>query len=1343
MNIRPNPYVGPRAFQPGEPFYGRDRELRSLAALLIAERIVLLHSPSGSGKTSLIQAGLLPRLREENFNVLPIIRVNTELPKSVVAIAGVNRYALSTMLSLEESLPEAERRPVSELATLTLDSYLSTRLRSEGTPVSDVLIFDQFEEVLTYAPTDRESKLVFFEQLGKALRNKDRWTLIAIREDYLGALAPYTRPIPGRLGATFRLDLLGVDGALQAIQKPAQANSVNFLASAAAKLADDLRRIQVQLPDGSLEEQLGPHVEPVQLQVVCYRLWQGLTDDDAEIDESDLAGVGDVNRALADYYAASVQSVAVQSTASEREIREWFDHKLITPEGIRGQVLMGAEHSDGLPNRVVALLEDAHIIRGEKRAGKTWFELSHDRMIKPVRENNAAWFSANLSLFQQQAVLWVQQGRPDGMLLRGKPLVEAEHEVIRLQLTEDETAFLAACRKLRETERRDKLRTRISQGLMVVALIAMVVAVVFGVRASNSEKQAQQSLSKAQQAESTAVVAGSTAKAASTQAVSAFVKVSIASTELAHERDMAELSAKIARAGELAAESVVLRDTNFQISMLLGVEAHRSVETIQSLGALLDNAQANPHVQKILNNHAGTSDLAFSPDGKTLASSSYDNNNIILWDITTSEPIGQPLIEHKRGVDILAFSPDGKTLVSSGCGKFDQDGYTCLQGEIILWDVVTRQPIGQPLTGDTSEAYNLVFSPDGQTLASSSCGKFDQDGGYTCLQGEIILWDIITHQPIGQPFTGDTGRIDSLAFSPLDGGKTLAFDSCGKFDEYGICLQGEIILWDTATRQPIGQPLNGHTGGIDSLAFSPDGKTLASGSDGNIILWDVATRKPIGQPLTGHRGSISLTFSPDGKTLASGACEESLPSGCGHGKMILWDVSPMLNTGAVTRQPMGQTFEYAHDVSSLTFSPDGKMLAFGSYDYENIILWNVAAGQAISQPLSGHAGSVSSVAFSPDGKTLASGDCGKLNQDGYVCLQGEIILWDVATRQPIGQPLSGHTSEVYNLAFSPLDGGKTLASGGCGKFDENGTCIQGEIIFWDTATRQPIGQPLKGHTSWITSLVFSPDGKMLASGSPGNTIILWDVSTRQPIGQPLTSHIDGEGPQSVNSLAFSPDGKKLASGTGNFMSGGFSGRIILWDVATRQPIGQPFTGHRDGISSIAFSPDGKTLASGSDDTTIILWDVVTGQPIGQPLTNHTNGVSSVAFSPDGKTLASGGCGKKDDAYNCVQGEIILWDVATRQPIGQPLTGHTDSIFSVAFSPDGKTLASGSGDKSIILWDLDPQSWIEKICQRAGRNFTRAEWAQYFSGEDYRKTCPQWPEEPVLQPDATATATPSQ
>jgi hypothetical protein len=214
INPRPNPYVGPRAFETGETLYGRDHELRDLLDLLIAERIVLLYSPSGAGKSSLIHAGLVPRLREVGYHVLPVIRVNQEPPRALAAhpqasseqnqVTPVNRYRYSTLLSLEEGLPPEQQIEASRLSALSLADYLAQRPVSiqpdqeSGELPSQLLIFDQFEEVVTLDPTDQPGKAAFFAELGAALRDRNRWALIALREDYVAAHPPQ-QPLSSRL----------------------------------------------------------------------------------------------------------------------------------------------------------------------------------------------------------------------------------------------------------------------------------------------------------------------------------------------------------------------------------------------------------------------------------------------------------------------------------------------------------------------------------------------------------------------------------------------------------------------------------------------------------------------------------------------------------------------------------------------------------------------------------------------------------------------------------------------------------------------------------------------------------------------------------------------------------------------------------------------------------------------------------------------------------------------------------------------------------------------------------------------------------------------------------------
>ncbi len=662
--MTPNPYVGPRSFETGEALYGRDRELRTLSALLIAERIVLLHSPSGAGKTSLLRAGLLPRLREENFSILPMIRVNIDLPADVTA----NRYLFSTLLSLEEGFPAEKRLPLSELATLTLDAYLDQRFpdTSQLTPdtltpdtpaPATLLVFDQFEEVLTISAADRDGKLAFFTQLGAALRNKKRWALFSMREDYLGALAPYARPIPNRLATRFRLDLLGAEAAIQAIQKPAKSAGVDFTASAAQKLVDDLRRVQVQLPDGTLETQLGPYVEPVQLQVVCFRLWEGKAPDDLVLDENDLASVGDVNQSLAEYYALSVAKVAEASGVTERSIREWFERKLITPEGIRGQVRMGAELSDGLPNAAVRKLEDAHIIRAEQRAGQTWYELAHDRLIEPVRQDNRQWFNVHLSLFQQQAVLWVQQGKSDGLLLRGKELEKAEVEVKTLNLTPDEQAFLEACRVLFKREQRDRRQRQFIVAGLVASLVLLAVAVFFGINANAATLDAKEKAAVAQTSQADAESAKSEAESAKSEAESAKSEAESAkSTAVSNEKDAqiqkanAETASRKALSGQLALASKSVLEQYPQRAQLLALDALQvNLDAGEPTTAIAEEALRAANAK--INGYGlpgfsrEVSFLQFTRDNQWLMAGSWYSGEFHAWNIAEMDQPGYRFFE--------------------------------------------------------------------------------------------------------------------------------------------------------------------------------------------------------------------------------------------------------------------------------------------------------------------------------------------------------------------------------------------------------------------------------------------------------------------------------------------------------------------------------------------------------------------------------------------------------------------------------------------------------------------------------------------------------------------------
>jgi WD40 repeat protein len=1159
-NPRPNPYVGPRSFETGELLYGLDTETRDLVSLLCAERIVLLHSPSGAGKTSLIQAALVPRMVERRFHVRPIARVNRE-PGQALRGDDFNRYIFSLLSSFEGAFPEQDQIPEEELASLTLAGYLARRPKPAGVSF-ELFIFDQFEEVITLNPADQASKHAFFTQLGRLLTDETCWVLFSIREDFLGALDPFLKYIPDRLATTYRLDLLGVKAAAQALQRPAASVQVTFEDAAVDQLLNDLRQVQVQRPDGQTEVQPGPYVEPVQLQVVAYRLWASLGPDDCQIGLDDLAALGDVGQALGAYYAQQVKRIASQTGLSERGIREWFDRRLISEGSLRSQVRMGAETSEGLANAAVHLLEDAHLIRAEKRGGATWYELAHDRLIQPVHSNNAAWFARHLSLLQRQAELWDAQRRPEGLLLRDKELSQAEGWAKKHSLLPAEQDFLEACRKARQQAERERRQSRRLRILAIAAGVAALAALVFGIWAGLSQQTAVR-----------------------------------AEMEAVEQRDQARVS-------QLAAQGLAYQSRQLDLALLFSAEAYQLQDNYRTRDSLLNNLQYSPGLLAILHGHNDTvTNLAFSMDGKTLTSFSnnittggndasvirwdaithrplgdpvrldspgitfgpdfspdnqviaagtyYDNNSVILWEVGSGQPLGNPfLVDDDNAVTQVTFSPDGQTIAAI---KYD--------GSIILWDTASGQQKGDPLRADEYGFHALDFSPDSTTLAATTSDT-------------VILWDVATGQQKGDPVTVDSYySAMRLAFSP--DGQMLATG-------FG---DGEIILLDITTGQPPVNPLRGHTDAISSLAFSPDGRILASGSEDNTIkLWDVGAGQPWGDPLRGHTGAVySLAFSPDSQTLASGSSDNTI---------LLWEVA--------ARQAVGNKFGDWNYVSA-AISPDGQVLATGSLDNQ-VVLWEVATRQPLGEPLNGHTDDIYSVAFSPDGKILASGNW------------NEIILWDVATRQLLGSPLTKHAEGSTNWIFQPTG----IA------FSPDGTILAASskdhgIILWDLATLQPLGDSLRGHTDVVNSLAFSPDGQFLASGSFDSTIILWDVASRQPLGEPVIA--DG-----VYSLSFSPDGQTLASTSKNnsiilwdlatrqplvdplkghtdsvtsvafspvgqmIATGSYDNTIILWDAATYQPLGKPLKGHINFLQSIAFSKEGNMLVSNGSDGAVIVWD---------------------------------------------------------------------------------------------------------------------------------------------------------
>ncbi|KAF9503562.1 hypothetical protein BS47DRAFT_788982 [Hydnum rufescens UP504] len=493
---------------------------------------------------------------------------------------------------------------------------------------------------------------------------------------------------------------------------------------------------------------------------------------------------------------------------------------------------------------------------------------------------------------------------------------------------------------------------------------------------------------------------------------------------------------------------------------------------------------------------------------------------------------------------------------------------------------------------------------------------------------------------------GHSSHVTSVAFSP-DGLRLVS----GSLD----CT---LRLWDAVSGVHIAT-LQGHSHLVYSVAFSPDGLRVISGlNDCTLCLWDATLGVHIAT-LRGHSGVVSsVAFSPDGLWLVSGSWDHTL---------CLWN--------AMSGAQMATLQGHSNRVSSVAFSPDGQQLVSGSWDY-TLCLWDAMSGICIAT-LQGHSDQVTSVAFSPDGLWLVSGSLdhtlclwNAMSGAQMATLQGHshhvtsvafspdslrlvsgsrdrtLCLWDAMSGACIAT-LQGHSNTVLSVAFSP--DGLSLASGS----------VDGTLCLWD-AMSSTHPATLQGHSNRISSIALSPDGSRLASASHDCTLCLWDVLSGAHIAT-LQGHS-----KPVITVAFSPDGLHLASGS-------WDSTLCLWDAMLGVHIAT-LQGHSLQVNSVVFSPDGLLLASGSSDETLCLWDAMSGSCIAT-LEGHSLGVTSVAFSPDGLQLVSG----SDDCTLC------LWDAMSGMHIAT-LQGHSREVFLVVFSPNGLQVASGSHDSTICLWD---------------------------------------------------------
>ena len=554
---------------------------------------------------------------------------------------------------------------------------------------------------------------------------------------------------------------------------------------------------------------------------------------------------------------------------------------------------------------------------------------------------------------------------------------------------------------------------------------------------------------------------------------------------------------------------------------------------------------------------ASVNAVAFSPDGKFVASgsgaflgSSY--GDLIIREVATGKEVHRA--GFPDGIQTLAFSPDGKRL-ALGHGP-----------NITLFDTSSFHEIFNKSSGPNT-IDSVAFTPDSARVITGSGGE----------PGYVKFWDAATGEQLGDSLSAFEGSEANIAVSP--DGRELA-----------VTASGRVEVWELPSRKPL-RTLKGHYSFVYAVAYSPDGRYLASGSfDTTIRLWDRATGNLI-RVLPGHEGFVrGLAFSPDSRWIVSGAEDKSVK---------LWSVD--------SDRELTTFHGHQQYVISVAFSPDGHRIASGSSD-RTMKLWYASPSPQLT--FQGHTGWVNSVAFNPDGKQVAS--AGGLNST-----INTLQSWDPLTGERI-RVFSSESIHNASVVFSG-DGQKLAISNGGYVAIRN--AMDGKPLFFVRGNAGGNYEP--------ANIVFSPDGKRLVLGDDSGVVRVWDMSNGQEV-QTLKGHT-----KAVDGVAFSGDGTKLATGSDDTT-------IKIWDTVTWREI-QTLKGHKLDISSVAFSPDGRSLASvggismkggeafspdgrrlatASDDRTIKLWDTATGEDV-FTLRGHAGGVLCVAFSRDGKRIASG------------------------------------------------------------------------------------------------------------------------
>ncbi|MBV9926750.1 MAG: hypothetical protein JOZ96_17155 [Acidobacteria bacterium] len=1239
-----NPFPGLRAFEFDEShlYFGRDGQSGQLIRKLAATRFVAVVGTSGSGKSSLVRAGLLPDLyggymasAGSHWRVALLRPGNDPLGNLARALSAEDVFGsdIEENARIQAAITEATLR---RGGLGLVESVAQQRMPSNE---NLLVVVDQFEELFRFARVSgseqyRYEAAAFVKLLLEAARQRGHavYVVITMRSDFLGDCSQFW-DLPEAINeGQYLIPRMTRDQREEAIAGPVAVCGGRIEPRLVNRLLNDVGDNPDQLPI---------------LQHALMRTWESWKDDHAEGEALDLRHYESIGT-MAGALSLHADEAFEELSGERRRLAEKF-FKALTEKGednreVRRPTVLG----DLCVLSGASLEEAAAVLEVFRREGRSFLtppadvalaadsliDISHESLIRNWKrlkewvdaESQSAQIYTRLAqtavLYErgqaglwrdpdlQLALDWREQTRPTAAWgQRYHPAFDSAMRFLDESVAARDAALLAEEQK----RRREVKRARVTAVVFFLLFMLSLVASAF---AYNKSIQAQAALDEAQRANAQAQTERARAVAERDRANEQSDNAQRNEQKAKEAEDEALKKQKEAEASKAEAEKQAgIAQQNFHQAEVARLEADKQRKSAEA--AATRNRQLL-YVSDINLVQRAYLDSNFARGRELLAAHSPLSGDapgfewFYLWHVFNGET---DTFASGKAVEDMALSRDGSTLVIDRVNDCE------------LWDVNTRRMLGSMKMGIPV----FAISPDGKRFA------FQEPETHN-----LKIVDAVSH---GEPVTlkERAEGITSLAFSP--DGRTLAAG-----DE-----QHKVEVWDLVARDK--RAVFEHTSFVRSVAFSPDGGTLATSEiNGTLRLWDVKTNKQLCS-LSGQEKVFRYpTFSPDGKNLFASvmqdgsirqlevtSCKEqftfdgtgsyvssfalspdgrTLVANYGVNDITVWDVS--------SRRKSAVLKAHEDNITAVTFSGDGRTFLTGSQD-GTVKVWDVAAHVREQSLLEGGGGGIESILFSPDGKriTTASHDA--------------VGSWDAETHQALGTHTLKHDGAIYSTVLSP--DGRLVATVGDSP----------PVKLWDAVAGKELAT-LAGSEGTVLTVAFSPDSRWLVTGGKDATVRLWNVASASPVKERrLTRYV-------IN-VAFSPDGKRIAAITGK--------ELKVWDdTLSRELVSRPDE-EADGITSVAFSPDSRILAVGTGRGFVRLLDAVTGKEF-DTLSGHKGGVYRLAFSPDGRTLATGG----EDMT------VKLWRVGTSTEL---ITINSQfEIRSLAFSPDSRTLATGLGSV-VKLW----------------------------------------------------------